>query len=146
MKSSWKFVTTVVLGAVIAFGMIAPGLQATVAAAKFELPFDAQWGKVDLPTGAYTFSVDHFASNGLIRIYQGTKVVGTLHPVTFEVNEGHGKKPALICIRNDGKVTVRALRLPNVGTFYFPLPKKLKVLVAQQPELIETVMVEVSGN
>jgi hypothetical protein len=41
---------------------------------------------------------------------------------------------------------VRALRLPHVGTFYFPLAKDLSVLAAQQPQLIETVSVEVSGD
>jgi len=52
----------------------------------------------------------------------------------------------LVCIRQHGNVTVRALRLPHVGTFYFSLPKQLTVLVAQQPELIETVSVEVSAD
>jgi hypothetical protein len=32
--------------------------------------------------------------------------------------------------------------MPNVGTFYFSLPKDLKKLIAQNPELIETVLVQ----
>ncbi|MGA9630369.1 MAG: hypothetical protein WA369_09770 [Candidatus Acidiferrales bacterium] len=54
--------------------------------------------------------------------------------------------PELVCIRHDGKVSVRALKLPRVGTFYFALPKDLKALVAQQPQLIETVQVEARGE
>jgi hypothetical protein len=33
-----------------------------------------------------------------------------------------------------------------VGTFYFSLPKDLRTLIARQPELIETVSVDVSGD
>jgi hypothetical protein len=42
-------------------------------------------------------------------------------------------------------VGVRALRT-NHGTFYFALPKDLQVLMTQQPQLIETVPVQVSGE
>jgi hypothetical protein len=41
-------------------------------------------------------------------------------------------------------VTIRALRLPNVGTFYFALPKEVKDLVAQQSRSVESVTVEVT--
>jgi hypothetical protein len=60
--------------------------------------------------------------------------------------QGDLDSPVLICIRHDGNVSVRALRLPNVGTFYFSLPKDLQTLIARQPELIETVSLEVSGD
>jgi hypothetical protein len=36
--------------------------------------------------------------------------------------------------------------LPSIGTYYFEMPKSLKTLVAQQPQLIETVQVQVSGE
>ena len=69
-----------------------------------------------------------------------------LHAQMFKDNENRSKSPVLICIRHDGNVSIRALRLPNVGTFYFSLPKDLKMLIARQPELIETVFVKVSGD
>jgi hypothetical protein len=146
MRDIWKRVSGVVLSAVIAFGMIAPGLQAGPAAGgKFKLPFAAQWGKVALPTGDYTFSVDHITLNGTILLYRGTQAAGILRPQTFDAGDG-SKSSELVCIRHDGKITVRALRLPKVGTFYFALPNDLKVLVAQQPQLIETVSIQVSGE
>jgi hypothetical protein len=146
MKDVWRSVSAIVLSAGIAFGVIAPDLQARVAGGQFKLPFDAQWGEVALPTGSYTFSVDHVASTGTIIIYRGSEAVGFVHPEMLDSHENQSQSPTLICIRHDGKVTVRALRLPNRGTFYFPLPKELNALMAQQRQLIETVSIQVSGE
>jgi hypothetical protein len=147
MKVSWKRGSGFVLIAVIAIGMIAPGLQAGPAfAAKFTLPFDAHLGKMALPTGAYSFSLDHAGLNGVILFRQGDRAVGMVLPQVFDNHQNQGKNPVIICIRHDGKVTVRALRLPSIGTFYFALPKELEGLMAQHPKLIETVSVEVTGE
>jgi hypothetical protein len=149
MKGSWKRVAGIVLSLVIAFGVVAPGMQAAPSSGgKFKLPFDVQLGeKMALPTGDYTFSVDRsVGSYGTVFVYRGKQVVGMVLPQTFDGGASQSEKPELVCIRHDGKVTARALRLPQVGTFYFPLPKDLKVLVAQQPQLIETVSIEVSGE
>jgi len=147
MNSVWKKVSGVVLGAVLAFVIIAPGLQAgSAAGGEFKLPFSAQWQKVGLRAGDYTFSVNHITLDGVIVVYQGTRAVGIVRPQSFDSHNNQTKASELVCIRHDGKVTVRALSLPRVGTFYFSLPKDLKVLVAQKPELIETVPVQVSGQ
>jgi hypothetical protein len=148
MTDSRKNLLAIALCAVVTIMLIAPAIQALPAAGgRFKLPFDVQWGgKMALPTGDYTFVVDHLSPNSMISVYRGQQAVGMVLPQTFESNEKESKKPELVCIRHDGKVTVRALRLPDIGTFYFSLPKELKVLVAQQPQLIETVSVEVSGN
>jgi hypothetical protein len=147
MKGYWKWVTGVALVAVIAFGLIAPALQAELATAgKFKLPFDAQLGGIALPAGDYLFRVDQASLRGKILISRENQPVGMLYAQTFNDNENQTKHPVLVCIRHDGNVAIRALRLPKVGTFYFFLPKELSVLVAQQPQLIETVSVEVSGD
>jgi len=147
MRGSWKRISEVVVMAVFAFGIIAPVLQAgSAAAGKFKLPFDAQFGNLTLPRGDYEFRVDGLALNGKIVILQANRPVGMVHPQLFSDQEDQNKKPVLLCIRHDGNTTVRALRLPNVGTFYFSLPKELEVLVAQQPQLIQTVSVEVVGD
>jgi len=147
MKGSRK-ILWIALGAVIAIAAIMPGLQAgPMTAGRFKMPFDAKMGKTALPTGDYTFSVDRSAgSYGLISVYRGAESVGILVPQELDIYHGQGQSPALLCIRHDGKVTVRALRLPGIGTYYFKMPKELKTLVAQQPELIETVPVQVSGE
>jgi hypothetical protein len=147
MKVSWKKAAGAALVAVIAFGAIAARLQATQAAAgRFKLPFDAQWGNVALPTGDYTFTVDHITANGTIIVYRGTQAVGVFRSQLVDSNENQGKSGALLCIRHDGKVTVRALRLPEGSTFYFSLPKDLSVMASKQPQLIETVSVQVGGE
>jgi hypothetical protein len=147
MKVSWKCFSGVVLTAVIALAMIAPGLHAGPAArGKFTMPFDAHWGRTTLRTGDYTFSVNHITSDGTILVYRGTQAMGIVLPQEFNDRDNQSKNPELVCIRHDGIVTVRALRLPHAGTFYFSLPKELKTLVAQQPELIETISVEVSAD
>jgi hypothetical protein len=147
MKGSYKWALGTAIAALIAFGFIAQGLHAgPVTRGKFKLPFDAQLEQMALPTGDYTFSVQDASLNGNIYVYRGSQPVGVLHAQMFKDNENQSKSPVLICIRHDGNVSVRALRLPNVGTFYFSLPKDLKTLIARQPELIETVSVEVSGD
>ena len=134
------------LAAVVTSVMVATALHAGPGASgRFKLPFDAQMGTVALPTGNYSFLVDGLSSDGKILVYRENQAVGILRPQTFSENGHQSKNPALLCIRHDGHVAIRALRLPNVGTFYFSLPKELSVLVAQQPQLIETISVEVNG-
>ncbi len=147
MKGSRK-ILWIALGAVIAIAAILPGLQAgPMSAGRFKMPFDAQLGKTALPMGDYTFTVNRTeGSYGLIRVYRGSESVGIMVPQELDIYHGQGQNPALLCIRHDGKVTVRALRLPGIGTYYFQMPKELQTLVAQQPKLIETVPVQVSGE
>ena len=148
MKGSRKSILWIALGAVIAIGTIVSGPQAGPATAgRFKLPFDAQVGKTALPTGNYTFSIDRSTgSYGAVYVYRDGEAMGIVVPQTLDRYKGQGMSAQLLCIRHDGKVTVRALRLPDVGTYYFQMPKDLQRLVAQQPELIETVPVQVSGE
>ena len=147
MKYSRTRISGVVLVAVVISGMVATALQAGPAASgRFKLPFDAQMGTVALLTGNYSYRVDGLSSDGKIIVYRENHAVGILRPQMFSENGNQSKNPALLCIRHDGHVAIRALRLPNVGTFYFSLPKELSVLVAHQPRLIETVSVEVNGD
>jgi hypothetical protein len=147
MTGSRKRVSGVVLTAVIALGTIAPALLAGPSTqGKFQLPFDAHWGKMALPSGDYTFSVEQASLRGMIAVYHDGQAVGRAIPQVFSGTETQSKNPVLVCIRHDGEVAVRALRLPGVGTFYFPLPKGLNTLVTQQPQLIQTVSIQVNGN
>jgi hypothetical protein len=146
MKGSWKKVSGGMLIVVTALGMIALSLHARPVGGKFKLPFDAKFEGMALPSGDYTLTVNRLSRNAPIVVFRGNQFVGMALPQEFRGYENQGEKPLLVCIRHDGNVAVRALRLPNVGTFYFFLPKELNVLVAQQPRLIETVSVEVSGD
>lgn len=147
MKGSRKSILGLALGVVIAIAAIMPGLQAGPATTgQFKLTFDAQVGKMALPTGDYTFSVDRSAGSfGVVYVYREGKAVGIAVPQVLD-HQGQGMNAELLCVRHDGKVTVRGLRLPSLGTYYFQMPKNMKTLVAQQPQLIETVPVQVSGE
>lgn len=148
MNSVRKRISGVVLSALIALAMIAPSLQAgpVAASGQFKLPLSAQWEKVGLQSGDYWFSVDHITANGVICVYRGTQAVGMVRPAEFDSSKDQSKNSELVLVRHDGKVAVRALTLPRVGTFYFSLPQDLKTLVAQQSQTIETIHVPVSGN
>lgn len=147
MKVSSKTAAGIALVAVIAFAVFSFTLQARPAAGgSFKLPFDAQWGTVSLKTGDYTFAVDHITSNGSIAVYRGNQAVGIVRSQVLDGSEDRDQKSELLCVRHNGKATVRALRMAQVGTFYFALPRDVTVLVAKQPQLIETVSVQVSGQ
>lgn len=147
MRGSLRSFSGIVLGAMLAFIVFAPGLQAGPAAQeKFTLPFDAQWGKTALPAGDYTLSIDHFTSNGAIRLSRGTQAVAIFLPEIFDYTQNQSKSGELVFVRHNGVATVRALRLPNAGTFYFPLPKELKTLTAEQPQMLEVVSLEATGE
>ena len=144
MRGSRNWIAGAILLAVIAFGAAAQGLHASPAGGRFNLPFDAQWGKSVLPNGEYSFTVEQVSLDGAIIIAQGTQTIAVVHAQAFDDHENKSEKPELVCLRHDGKVTIRALRLPNVGTYYFALPKDMKSLVAQQPKSVESVTVEVT--
>jgi len=147
MRFSWKSAAAIALVAALGFGTVAVRLSARPAAGgSFKLPFDAQWGIVTLPTGNYTFAVDHITSTGAIVVYREGRPVGIVRSQVLDSNQNQGKTAQLLCVRHEGKFSVRALKMPEVGTFYFPLPKDLTVMAAKQPELIETVSVQVSGE
>jgi hypothetical protein len=148
MKDSWKGILWAALVAVIAIGAMLPGLQAGPSeAGRFKLSFNMKMGATALPAGDYTFSLDRSTgSYGTIVVYRQGQALGIMVPQTLDRFQGQGENAALLCIRHDGKVTVRALRLPIVGTFYFQVPKELKTLVARQPQLIETVPVQMAGE
>lgn len=148
MKGPWKKKAVVFVFVVaVAFGIGLSEMHAwPVTRGKFTMPFNAEMGTLAVSTGEYTFSVNRLAADGLVSIYQGTKGIAMLHAESFSPYEAQGDNPVFIFVRHDGNTTLRALRLPRAGTFYFPLPKGLKNLIAEQPQLIETVAVQVSGD
>lgn len=147
MKGSRKKIVAFVFVVAIAFGVGLSELHAwPVTKGTFKMPFDADMGMKTVSTGDYSFYVNKVAADGMISIYQGTKGVVMLRAESFSPYEDKSEKPVLIFVRHDGIATLRALKLPEAGTFYFTLPKQLKNLVAQQPQMIETVSVQVSGD
>jgi hypothetical protein len=148
MKASWKKLATLAFVVAVALGMSLPKSQASwsVAQGAFKLPFTANVGNITLTAGDYTFSVDEMSRNGKITIYQGTQAVGMLFAQSFSIYDDKSPYPVLLFVRHDGNATLRALKFPRAGTFYFTLPKEMNTLIAQQPQLVETIQVQASGN
>jgi hypothetical protein len=147
MKGPWSRVLGIALGAVIACAVVAPRLHAgPEVQGKFTLPFNAKWGKISLPAGDYTLAVNRNNSMVTVVIAQSGRNVGVTLPEIFDYTENKSKTAELVCVRHNGMVTVRELRLPQIGTYYFPLPKELTMQAAQQPQMIETVAVQSVGE
>jgi hypothetical protein len=144
MKVARESALSIGFTAVIAITMLAPALRAELSnEGRFKLPFDAELGKTALPRGDYTFSLDRSAgSYGTIVIYRDSQALAIAVPETLDRYDRQGVHPELLFLRHDGRVILRALRMPNLGTFYFPIPKDLKKFVEQEPQLIETVPVQ----
>jgi hypothetical protein len=147
MKSSWKKLATLVFVFALALGMSLPKSQAAASAAgRFKLPFAANLGDISLSAGDYTYSVEQMSNSGLITIYHDRQALGMLRAQSFSSFDDKSQYPVLVFVRHDGNAILHAFRLPGNGTFYFALPKEMKTLIAQQPQLVETIQVQASGN
>lgn len=112
----------------------------------FTLPFDAQWGFVKLPAGNYSFTVGDSLNAHQVILTQGTRYIGIVSQTEFSDDNKANLQPSLLCVRHDSTFSVRALRLPELGTFYYPVAKQKNKTVAQSPELIQDVPVILSGK
>ncbi len=147
MNRSWRTISGVLLGVVMACAMFAPRLMAGPAGqGKFTLPSEAQWGKKTLAAGDYTLSIDNHTSMATIWITREGRNVTVLLPESFDYTQNMSKNEELVCIRHDGALVIRELRIPQVGTYYFGLPKNFKVFMAEQPQMIETLPVQAVGE
>ena len=148
MRSSWKKIATLVFVVAVALGMGLPKTQASssVAAGRFKLPFAANLGGMSLAAGDYTYAVEQMSNAGKITIFHDQKVVGMFHAQSFSTFENNSQYPVLVFVRHDGSAMLRAFRFPGIGTLYFALPKEMKTLIAQQPQLIEAIQVQASGD
>ena len=152
------------LGKLLAFALTAAlcagstfAMDPTQVRGSFTLPFEAHWGNATLPAGKYTF-----------------EAVGIGHPFIEVRGEAKGSTPVfvivlahnlsqsantseLVCIRQGNTGIVHSLVLKGSGEIlYFPVPKNLRLyahngnaktrtLLAQDPDLIQRVPVEVAG-
>lgn len=144
-----KGVLKLLFAAALAFAVLAvPARPQSHAGSRltFTLPFDAQWGLVKLSAGTYSFSLDDAYHAHQVLISQGTHYVGIVPYSEFSDEKKADLQASLLCVRHDSAFSVRALRLPEVGTFYYAVPKQKNKTVAQTPELIQDVPVILGGK
>ena len=115
--------------------------SATVTSGKFTLDFNAQWGKLDLQPGTYSFAVNAENSAYIVTVKQGVQNKGFVLSSSFSSADQSGSQDeALLCVRRSGECSVGALKMPT-GVFYFNMPGIQKAQLAQQPDLVERVPV-----
>lgn len=144
-KGLFQTISRLALIAFLAVAILTPSIGAQMQASyrgQFTLPFDAKWGGIALRPGDYQFSVVGFST---VHVRQGQKDLGTVLLQSYDTSKDKGENPSLICIRHDATCAVRELELPRLGTFYFAVPKGQKALVAQQPELLQRVPIQMTG-
>jgi hypothetical protein len=143
-KLGSKLLLAGVLAAATIWGAVSHAQSSTVVKGQFTLPFEAQWGKLNLQPGSYTFSVKAENSSYIVTVRQGQRPLGFVLASEFESPVAHQQDRALLCVRHSGECSVGALKVPE-GVFYFSLPGG-KTQVAQQPDLIERVPVLFAQN
>jgi hypothetical protein len=132
----------------IAIGAAAQGLTPVWGCSgNFTLPFEAYWGAVSLPAGNYTFVIDHPGGNGRLFLRQGVNNVGIVLAQQFS-SAGVTKidHAALVYVQRSGRCDIRALKLPNVGTFYYSVPASSSTHTAENPEINREIAVIASGK
>ena len=112
---------------------------------KFNLPFEAHWGKAVLAPGGYSFRLN---SSGAAPDY--TVVVredDQTATIIMASTRGHSSsgKSGLIVERHGDRGTVRSLRLAEAGlVIYYPAAKTQPPMLAQGPKLIQRIPILVA--
>jgi hypothetical protein len=144
-KLALKALLAGAIAAATIWGAVSHAQSNVVLKGQFTLPFEAQWGKLNLQPGSYTFSVKAENSAYLVNVAQGRHQVGFVLASDFSQPSAKDQQDhALLCVRHSGECSVGALKMPE-GIFYFNLPGN-KTQVAQQPDLIQRVPVLFAQN
>lgn len=160
MNAYRKLVTLFVFAltaAALSVGSASAQMNKTNVRGTFTLTFAAHWGSTTLPAGKYTFEA---VGSGSPLIEVSGEAKGS--PSAFILAQTYNPSPSankseMVCIRQGKIGVVRALVLTSLGeTLYFAIPKnvrlyahngnaKTRTLLAQGPELIQRVPIEVAG-
>jgi hypothetical protein len=120
-------------------------LSAVFAAAEdyhgeFTLPLDAQWGKVDLPAGTYSFTMNIEKAPYTIKVQRGSATAIFIWPAGKSPGQRISGASSLTATRRGHRLRIRFLALAEEGVvFNFTVPQSEKVLMAETPELIQRI-------
>ena len=130
MALAGLFVAFLALGTAGAKGQVldTPSFTGT-----FTLPVEAQWGKMTLPAGDYTLKFGLLSTGHALVEVKG-RAEGSVHGIVEAGPYGQtsATKNAIVCIRENNALIVRALEMPQIGTAAeFAVPRGTK-LTAQK--------------
>ena len=143
--SAKSLILASVVAVALSVGAGVANAQTSVCKGKFILPFKAQWGKMVLPAGEYTYTLDKANINGRVTIRQGDKTIGTVTAVGFW--QGNNLKQSELLAVDTGSVyRIRALRLAGIGVAYsYSVPEETAKLMARNPEFVHQISVSHGG-
>ncbi|HEX4167941.1 MAG TPA: hypothetical protein VHZ55_20950 [Bryobacteraceae bacterium] len=97
--------------------------NAQVSQGKFTLPVETHWGKVILPPGPYSFTLDHLSPNGIITLRARGRAA--MIPVTAGITSiRRSERSSLLLVTQDGETSVRTLNLGHCGlAFQYHAPQ-----------------------
>jgi hypothetical protein len=135
-----------------------PSLSVTNLHGTFTLPLDAQWGRMTLPAGTYTFQYGSINGSNYVEVEGATK--GSPHGLINVQQPGStsAEKNAIVCVRAGDALVVRALEMPAIGqAANFAMPRGAQLtaqrrigsankLLAEAPMLIQRVPVTLIGR
>lgn len=156
MRSTRNFLTLAGLSLVLLF-LGATGARGQVLnpphfVGSFTLPFNAQWGTMNLPAGDYTLRYGTLLAGATLVEIAG-KAKSSPHGVVLTVGRDKtsstATKSALICIRNGNGGIVSELQMAEIGesvTFHTPHGAKVrsKVIAEHQNNSGNTWLVQVA--
>lgn len=138
MKMNQKFT---VLGLLV-LGVVVAGLNAKAAdvPAQFTLATETRWGQATLPTGDYSFTLDHDYPGSVVTVMRGTKTVARIQtPGMKYIQSGRSE-----IIMASG--SVREVNLPTIGvSLHYPTHNGGHRAAPQEPQVAQIVPVTVGG-
>lgn len=133
-------------------------LSTTNLRGRFTLPNNAQWGKMSLPAGDYTFHYGRLFDSLFVEVRGMAK--GSPHGVIAVMgdSEASAAQNELVCVRQGDSLVVRALEMPQIDkAAEFAMQRGAKLAshqgkrggytqLAEAPMLIQRIAVTLNAN
>jgi len=109
---------------------LAAAANAQTYSAKFTLPFEVHWGKILLPAGDYTISMNSLTNVALVQSANG-KTAG-FTPIPITASNDQGTTALSVMVRGNERI-VRSLNLParGVALIYQPASSAEREMLAK---------------
>jgi hypothetical protein len=130
---------------VLLLAVAAISLSAVFAAAEdyhgeFTLPLEAQWGKIVLPAGTYSFTMNIEKSPYTIKVQRGSETAIFIWLAGKTPLKRVSGPSLLTAIRRGNGLRIRSMDLASEGIMFdFTVPRSDQLLIAEKPDLIQRI-------